>query len=59
MKIGIATPGLLDKLFCLQSTMQFHSQVGFKIFKCYLSIIFVKLLDGATWKVIMCTLESN
>lgn len=44
----IATPGLLDELFCLQHTMHFQSQVGFKIFQCYLSIIFVKLLDEGT-----------
>lgn len=55
----VATSGLLDTLLCLQSTLYFHGQVGFEIFKCYTSIIFVKLLDGATWEVIICTMKSN
>lgn len=48
-----------DKLFCLQSAPHCHSQVDLEIFKRYVSIVFVKLLDGATWEVIICTVKSN
>ena len=55
----ITTSSVLNESFCLKSTTNFHSQVGFKFFKCYLSFIFVKLLEGTTWKVIIYTLKSN
>lgn len=54
-----ASSGLLDILLCLQSTPHFHNQVSFEFFKCYIPIIFVKLLDGATWEVIIFTMKSN